>query len=126
MRILYLTTYYLPHSSGITAYLHCVARALAQRGHTVTVLTSRHDPALSDDESLDGVRIIRLPVLFRVSKGPVMPTFFWSLHRYLQTHDVVHIHLPFLESADVTGLDSLVITVGYGTCNWPLYSLYIQ
>ncbi|MDE2817465.1 MAG: glycosyltransferase family 4 protein [Chloroflexota bacterium] len=99
MRILYLTTYYLPHSSGITAYLHCVARALVQRGHTVTVLTSRHDPALSDDESLDGVRIIRLPVLFRVSKGPVMPTFFWDLRQYLQTHDVVHVHLPFLESA---------------------------
>ena len=99
MRILYLTTYYLPHSSGITAYLHCVARALAQRGHTVTVLTSRHDPALSDAETLDGVRIIRLPVLFRVSKGPVMPTFLWALHRYLQAHDVVHVQLPFLESA---------------------------
>lgn len=99
MRILYLTTYYLPHSSGITAYMHRVARGLAQRGHSVTVLTSRHDPALSGDESLDGVRIKRLPVLFRVSKGPVMPALFWVLRQYLQTHDVVHVHLPFLESA---------------------------
>lgn len=99
MRILYLTTYYLPHSSGITAYMHRVARGLTQRGHSVTVLTSRHDPVLSEDESLDGVRIVRLPVLFRVSKGPVMPAFFWALRHYLQTHDVVHVHLPFLESA---------------------------
>ena len=99
MRILYLTTYYLPHSSGITAYMHRVARGLAQRGHTVTVLTSRHEPGLSEDELLDGVRIVRLPALFRVSKGPVMPSFFWVLRHYLRTHDVVHVHLPFLESA---------------------------
>ncbi len=99
MRILYLTTYYLPHSSGITAYMHRVARSLVQRGHSVTVLTSRHAPGLSDADVLDGVRIIRLPVLLRVSKGPVMPSFFRVLREYLQTHDVVHVHLPFLESA---------------------------
>ncbi len=99
MRILYLTTYYLPHSSGITAYMHRVARGLAQRGHSVTVLTSRHDSALNADELLDGVRIVRLPVLFRVSKGPVMPAFFGVLGAYLQEHDVVHVHLPFLEAA---------------------------
>ncbi len=99
MRILYLTTYYLPHSSGITAYMHRVARGLVQRGHSVTVLTSCHEPGLSEDGVLDGVRIIRLPVLLRVSKGPVMPAFFRVLRNYLQTHDVVHVHLPYLESA---------------------------
>ena len=99
MRILYLTTYYLPHSSGITAYMHRVARSLVQRGHSVTVLTSRHEPGLSGDDVLDGVHIIRLPVLLRISKGPVMPSFFWVLRQYLQSHDVVHVHLPFLESA---------------------------
>ena len=56
MRILYLTTYYLPHSSGITAYMHRVARGLVQRGHAVTVLTSRHNPALSEEEWLEGVK----------------------------------------------------------------------
>ena len=99
MRILYLTTYYLPHSSGITACLHRVARGLAQRGHTVTVLTSRHHPTLNQEEWLEGVRVIRMPVLFRVSKGPVMPTFFAALSQHLAAHDVVHVHLPFFEAA---------------------------
>ena len=99
MRILYLTTYYLPHSSGITAYMHRVARGLVQRGHAVTVLTSRHNPALSEEEWLEGVKIIRMPVLFTVSKGPVMPAFLRVLRQYLEAHDVVHVHLPFFEAA---------------------------
>ncbi len=115
MRILYLTTYYLPHSSGITAYMHRVARGLVQRGHAVTVLTSRHQPGLSEEEWLEGVRIIRLPVLLRISKGPVMPALFGVLGRYLKTHDVVHIHLPFLEAAYAAlvnrGRRPLILTV---------------
>lgn len=99
MRILYLTTYYLPHSSGITAYMHRVARGLAARGHEVTVLTSRHRPNLPAEERLEGVRVVRLPVLLRVSKGTVLPSFFRVLPRYLAGHDVVHVHLPYFEAA---------------------------
>lgn len=99
MRILFLTTYYHPHSSGITACLRRVARGLAQRGHTVTVLTSRHDPELREEEWVEGVRVMRLPVLLRVSKGPVMPTFFAALLPQLGAHDVVHVYLPFFEAA---------------------------
>lgn len=115
MRILYCTTYYLPHSSGITAYMHRVARELAARGHTVTVLTSRHERSLSAEETLEGVRVIRLPVLFRVSKGPVMPAFFRVARQYLATHDVVHVHLPFFEAAYVATMNGgrrpLILTV---------------
>lgn len=115
MRILYCTTYYVPHSSGITAYMHRVARALAARGHTVTVLTSRHEPGLPSEETLEGVRVVRLPVLFRVSKGPVMPAFFGVLRAYLKAHDVVHVHLPFFEAAYVAltnrGRRPLILTV---------------
>jgi hypothetical protein len=41
MRILTTLTYYRPHYSGLTIYAERLARALAGRGHTVTVLTSR-------------------------------------------------------------------------------------
>ena len=99
MRIIYLTTYYLPHSSGITAYMHRVARGLAQRGHTVSALTSRHHPGLPAEECLEGVRVVRLPELMRVSKGPVMPALFTSLSRRLAAHAVVHVHLPYFEAA---------------------------
>jgi glycosyltransferase involved in cell wall biosynthesis len=79
--------------------MHRVAQGLVERGHAVTVLTSCHQRGLGREEWLDGVRIVRLPVLLRVSKGPVMPSFFAVLRHYLDDHDVVHVHLPFFEAA---------------------------
>ena len=46
MKILIVLTYYRPHISGLTIYAERLAHALVKRGHQVTVLTSRFDPAL--------------------------------------------------------------------------------
>ncbi len=46
MRILFLTNFFPPaRSGGYTQWCHEVAQCLAGRGHTVAVLTSRHDLA---------------------------------------------------------------------------------
>lgn len=94
MRILISLTYYLPHVSGITVYNHRLAKALVEADHTVTVLTSQYDQALARDETLDGVRIIRLPVWFWISKGAIMPGFPWAFCRLISRHDVVLMNLP--------------------------------
>ncbi len=44
MRILVCLTYYRPHVSGLTIYVERLSRALVERGHDVTILTSRFDP----------------------------------------------------------------------------------
>ena len=72
MRILFTLTYYRPHVSGLTIYVERLARALVARGHEVTILTSQHAAELTREELVDGVRIVRAPVAFTVSKGPVM------------------------------------------------------
>ncbi len=46
MRILFILTYYRPHVSGLTIYVERLAKALGERGHEVTVLTSRYDRGL--------------------------------------------------------------------------------
>ena len=73
MRILIVLTYYRPHTSGLTIYAERLAQAMARRGHQVTVLTSQYEKNLPVDEIQEGVHIIRVPVLFRVSKGVIMP-----------------------------------------------------
>ena len=75
MRILAALTYYQPHISGLTIYVQRLAKALVDMGHSVTILTSQYDPALPLDELLDGVRVKRVPVAFRLSKGVVVPIF---------------------------------------------------
>jgi glycosyltransferase involved in cell wall biosynthesis len=101
MKVLIVLTYYRPHTSGLTIYAERLARGLARRGHQVTVMTSRYDPAIPLEEVVDGVRVVRVPVAFRVSKGVIMPTFGWLATRLVLAHDVVSLHLPQFDAAGV-------------------------
>ncbi len=94
MRILCALTYYRPYTSGLTIYVERLARGLVRRGHQITILTSQYDPSLPKLEWLDGVRIVRAPVLARVSKGVIMPTFGWLATRLALEHDAMSLHLP--------------------------------
>ena len=101
MRVLLSLTYYRPHVSGLTIYVERLGRALVARGHEVTVLTSRHDPALPRDEMVEGIRVVRVPVAFRVGKGPIMPTLGIVATRLVREHDVVSLHLPMFDAAGI-------------------------
>lgn len=100
MKILIALTYYRPHVSGLTIYVERLAQALAGRGHAVTVLTSQYDPASPRHETIDGVSIVRVPVVARISKGVVMPTIGLEAWKLVPQHDVFSIHLP---QFDATG-----------------------
>ena len=99
MRILIGLTYYEPNTSGLTIYAVREARALAALGHEVTVLTSQFEPDLPLEETDHGVRIVRVPVAFHLSKGVVMPRLPGIAWRLLREADVVNLHLPQLDSA---------------------------
>jgi glycosyltransferase involved in cell wall biosynthesis len=101
MKILTVLTYYRPHTSGLTIYAERLARAFAQRGHQVTVLTTQYDPSLPREEIMDGVKIIRLPVAARVSKGVLAPTFGIVATKLVAQHDVVQLHLPQFDAPGV-------------------------
>ena len=79
MHILTALTYYRPHYSGLTIYAERLARALADDGHRITVLTSRYDNNLPPREKIDGVEVLRLQVGLRISKGVIMPSMpYWA------------------------------------------------
>lgn len=101
MRILTVLTYYRPHTSGLTIYTERLAKALAKRGHDLTVFTTQYQPDLPLEEVRDGVRIIRVPVAFRVSKGVIAPSFGRMATRLVREHDVVHLHLPQFDAPGV-------------------------
>jgi glycosyltransferase involved in cell wall biosynthesis len=99
LRILIALTYYRPHVSGLTIYAERLARGLARHGHAVTVLTSRFHASLPARERVDGVEIIRVPVLTKISKGVIMPLFPFYAAALMRRHDVVNIHMPQFEAA---------------------------
>lgn len=94
MKVLEVLTYYRPHISGLTIYVERLSRALAAEGHDVTVLTSQYEEGLPRQEEMGGVRVERVPVAYRVSKGVIMPTFGYHATRLSRQADVIHLHLP--------------------------------
>ncbi len=101
MKILTVLTYYRPHTSGLTIYAERLARAFVKRGHQVTVMTTQYDPSLPREETMDGVKVIRIPVAARVSKGVIAPSFGWVATKLVAQHDVVQLHLPQFDAPGV-------------------------
>jgi glycosyltransferase involved in cell wall biosynthesis len=104
MRLLTILTFYHPHWTGLTAIAKSIAEGLAERGHSVTVLTTRHRPDLPREEVLNGVRIVRLQPVGRFSRGLIAPSFPAAVARLIRGHDVVQIHTPLMECVLVATL----------------------
>jgi glycosyltransferase involved in cell wall biosynthesis len=107
MHILTALTYYRPHYSGLTIYTERLTRALARRGHQVTVLTSQFDPNLPRLEQLDGVTVVRIPPWMRVSKGQIMPGMPIQAWRLAGQADILHLHMPQMDASYITWIGKL-------------------
>lgn len=99
LRVLAALQYYLPHRTGVPIHVQRVAEALVQRGHQVTILAARHSIELPRDETINGVRLVRLWAPLRVSRGMIMPAYPWAAWGLIRVHDVVWLHTPMLETS---------------------------
>jgi glycosyltransferase involved in cell wall biosynthesis len=64
-------------------------------------MTTQYDPALPLEQEMDGVRVLRVPVAVRLSKGVIAPTFGRVATRLVRAHDVVQMHLPQFDAPGV-------------------------
>lgn len=102
MKILIVLTYYRPHISGLTIYAERLAKAFAKLGHDVTILTSQFEKTLLREEVCENFKIIRAPVLFRLSKGVIMPSFGRLASKLAAETDVIQLHLPQFDAAGIS------------------------
>jgi glycosyltransferase involved in cell wall biosynthesis len=98
MNILMTATYFEPYKSGLSIYALRVAQSLVQLGHEVVVLTSQFTPDLTLEEDIDGVKVVRIPVCLRISKGVLMRGLHAAARHWVGWADVVNLHLPQFES----------------------------
>lgn len=108
LKILICLLYYFPHRTGMQLYIQRVSEELVRRGHQVTILAVKHKPDLPSDETINGVRVVRLwapPI--PISRGMIMPMYPIAAYRLIAEHDIVSIHTPMLE----TGLISLLASM---------------
>jgi glycosyltransferase involved in cell wall biosynthesis len=94
--------YYRPNISGLTLYAESLAKGLAARGHSVTVLTHAHTSGLASEENDAGVRIVRAPVLVSAGKALISPAIFGAARRELTRADVFHLHSPLVNAVPLS------------------------
>lgn len=94
MKILHVTPFYEPAPAygGMARAAGGLCRALARRGHEVTVATARLDPSHPADEVSAGVRIRRFPSVFRGRLVPWAPGLRAFLDAELPKAALVHLH----------------------------------
>jgi glycosyltransferase involved in cell wall biosynthesis len=106
-------TYYAPYVSGLTNVAKDLAEGLAARGWRVCVVASKHDPALPTHDELNGVRIVRAPVLARVGKGTVGLNLTRLALREMGRSRVVNLHLPLIEGGLLARLSPAPVVSTY-------------
>ncbi len=104
MKVLFILNYYYPYVSGVTETIRMLAEKLAKdKKYQITVLCSNHDK-LKEQETIHGVRVIRAPIIMKISKGTVSPSFIWKARKLAKEFDVVNVVSPMLEAGIITKL----------------------
>lgn len=80
LKILIVLNYYYPYISGLSECAKSLAEELA-KDHDVTVLTAKHEKHLSNSEVINGVKVERADLLFKISKGYISPDFFRKFYK---------------------------------------------
>jgi glycosyltransferase involved in cell wall biosynthesis len=106
MKVLLVTPYFFPKIGGVERHTYNIAKGLAQKGHDVLVVTTLDSPERLRTEELDGFRVIRLPILLKVSMTPFHPLWYFWLKDIIKTEkpDVIEAHSPVPGLADIAFL----------------------
>lgn len=95
MNILFFSPYYYPYISGVTTYPSHLFEKL-KTSHKVTILTFSL-PQAKQNEDLDGVAIVRMPYLLKVSKGFISLQSISAFYTHAKNADTVMLNLPNAE-----------------------------
>ncbi len=94
MNVLLISEYFPPHWTGIAKAFYHIAQNLKSQGHKVSVITTQFDKSLKRSEIVLGIRIIRVPYIFQLSRSHFAPQTIFSLINHLADFDAVVINSP--------------------------------
>lgn len=125
MRILQTPARFYPRRGGIEEVVLQSSRELVRRGHSVTVICA-DEPAVGN-LTVDGIQVIRLPVLTKISNTPITSRLLTTI--LSRDWDVIHAHVPHPWAPEMSMIASLLRgkplfvtyhndTVGHGAYQW--------
>ncbi len=98
MKVLSVSSYFLPYVSGLTIHVQRLAEGFSEKGHRVMILTNKHEKKLPSSEVVNGVLVKRAKPLRRLSRGFISLDLAWLFIKNLPKFKIVILHLPMPEA----------------------------
>lgn len=128
MKILFVSSYYLPYVSGLTIHAQRLAEGLVKRKHYCTIITNNHTGKLKSEETVNGVKILRSNPLFRLSRGFISYAIIRLFINHCRLHNRIVLHLPMPEAflfAFIAGIfRKPVYLIYHANLNLPSWSIF--
>ena len=96
MKILFFSPYSYPYISGLVTFPLKILKYLAKK-IDITILTFCHNKNLPCREKVSGINIIRMPFIFKISKGFISPQSIIYFLKYTQKSDLIILNIPNFE-----------------------------
>ena len=96
-KILIVTDFYKPHTSGIVTYLEQLTNALNSNKYDITILTTKISNNLKNIEFSGDIKIIRCKPTLKISRGFYSIELVLKFSKIYRNFDIVNIHLPLVE-----------------------------
>jgi glycosyltransferase involved in cell wall biosynthesis len=97
MKILQTPVRFYPFIGGVENYAYYLSQELVKMGHQIHVICA-NEPPLRKEEIIKGIKIKRLPYLFKVANTNITPTLPFNM--LSEDCDIIHTYLPTPWSAD--------------------------
>lgn len=106
MKIAFYSSYFHPYLSGLTIYPQKVLQHLSSKNN-ITVLAFCHDENLKVIDHVNKLKIIRMPFLFRISKGFISSSSISYFRKSVEENDTIIVNLPNVEALPLVILAKL-------------------
>lgn len=120
-KVIFVAPYFKPHTGGLENYVANIEKGLREQGWETIVVTTSDSGKSYQEEMIDGTRVYRLPVWFKISNTPVNPLWYFSLKKIFRKEnpDIINAHAPVPFIADMAALAAgkfpFVLTYHAGT-----------
>lgn len=97
MNILFITRLFYPHIGGVEKHIQKVSQELINKGHNITVLTTKFEETLHEKETWNSINIIRFNQP-NIKYLGLLYTWYWLIRNInkLLNSDIIHIHDVFI------------------------------
>lgn len=92
--VLVISEFYHPHWTGLSKVMHILAKNLDKQGYSVSTLTIQMDKSIPKKETIDNIKVIRVPFQIKISRSLFSISIVAKLFSIIRGFDVVVISSP--------------------------------